>query len=293
MNPLFLLLGAGAVTVAAVASSSSSAPPKPELPPVDDPDRSPLWGSEHAATMEVTTRGWYHDVWTSSGDEPVCGAVSIADVAKVSEKCGITCFLCDEREGEATPLPKPFLLRLGKPQGSFIYSVDVRVEDIEGVIAREQIRTVKNTSGRKSGRLDVNEVELIGPARVTSFCERLARAFPYVNGNWTQGEYLTRRRIDCGTELTPAQAYTLYRAQRNTTPDHLVAGVKTLEWFAKVRAGQAYALRSSIGAGSSYRGLYDLRLGLDDNGVYVAGTVAPSLASQKLHIQAVWRTRPA
>lgn len=284
-----VLLALAAAGILAVASSGSSAPeaePEPDATPLGDAHRTPVWGPEHIATMTVECPEWYRDVVTFPGN--ICGQGYGFEPS--AEK------VCPSLVNDVHP--KPFTLRLGPPPtSSAIITCDIQVTDDDGIVNRTMPRWQKYTSGRKSGKLDVNEYTLSGGAYETAWCERLARAFPVVEDNPTQGEYLTRHAYTCpdGVPRTKVQNYSLYRALRTVTPsDLLSAGTKIREWFAKINGGiQPYPYRTPIPAGEKYRAVYDLRLGLDSKGVYISGTVAASLAPQTLHVQATWKSRAA
>lgn len=290
MSPLAVLgiLGVGLGGVA-IATSTSKSSKKDD---VDNPPRGRVWSEPTNVTAAVEARGWYMDVisGTAQNDRP-CGfkGGALTDPpGYLYDDCGGSCFRCKERNGEATPVPESFRVDFGKLDGPRIVAADVRIVDVEGIVARTEPRTRKDSSGRKRGWLDVNEYTLQGAARETVYCERLARK---IDGA-TLGAYLTRRKLPCiDLPATPVQPYTLYRALRDTTKD--LATWETWEWFAKVKNdAPADATRSPIGGKGSYRGLYDLRLEVDETGVFVAGRVAPSLAPQQLRVEIAWRTRP-
>jgi hypothetical protein len=268
--------------------------PEPE-DDADDPTRTPVWSDEEIASITVDARGWttpvieqpcdaFFDCW-------VCAAPSMGSVDDHAYKGG-GYWNCREIDGNATPVAQEFLVPLtGVPSTSVVVLAEVTVTDPEGTINRESIRTKKNSSGRARGNIDVNEVELQGTPFETSYCERLGREFPVIAGEATPGQYLTRRRVDCGGDPTYPQTYSLYRAQRVTTLKG--AFNKVREWFAKVRLDTPpYPIRKPIPAGPSYDALYNLQLGLDDRGIYLSGAIAPSLAPQQLNVQVTWRTRP-
>lgn len=289
VGAVLLLLGAAGAGVAVVASSK---PPRRAVPDdVENPPRGRVWSESTTTIATVNAPGWYRDVLTQEGH--LCGTSSsgglgdLDELRAAAEDIGFDKWRCRERNGEATPKPMSFRVDFGKLPTPRVVAVDVRIVDTEAIVERTRVRTQKTTSGRRRGILDVNEYELEGPARETVYCERLARRI----AGASLGPYLTRRKLPCSDlPPTPAQQYTLYRAQRETSLNGLTA--RTWEWFAKVRGGaHAYAARSSIGAGGSYRGLYDLRIDVDGAGVYLAGSIAPSVAPQRLRIEATWRTR--
>lgn len=278
--PIVWLLAAAAATTAVVvvAGKSNAAPPQPD----DDdlPDRAQVWSTEHVATLDVSAPGWHADVTTQEGN--LCGTNASKPFGRID---------CDDG-GRWTPVPKLFRLRLAAaPAESVVVRAEIRVTDGIGVTNRLRYHTLKATSGRKRGTLDINEYDLEGPAVETAWCETLARRFPVVQGRATQGPLIQQQPTPCGGVAMRAQTYSLYRAQRDTSLNGL--GNETREWFAKVdRNRPAYSARVPMPAGAAYVGLFGLQLGLDDGGIYIAGSVAASLAPQQLHVQAIWQTRP-
>lgn len=281
MNPLALLALLGtAGTVAFTAFSQPSEPPKDSQ---SNGDREPDdWSEERVVQADVRAPGWYHDVMTSGGDSGACGSAT-PDVKGVTSYC--------PRQAWADVVPKPFTLRLAPPPtSSVVLRCDVECVDVGNVTGRTKVRARKSSTGRKSGSLDVNEFDNIGSVGDTCYRERLARRLDVVDGAVLLSPYLTRRPLDC-EPATPMQLYTLYPAQRTTTPKGWIG--KVVEWFAKVRVGSAYPLRSPVPPGPAYGSLYDLRLGCDGKGIYIAGTLAASVAAMQLRVTVRWVTRSA
>lgn len=237
-------------------------PKRIAVPPVENKP----WSAPVSKSLEIEAPGWYADVETNRDDGP-CGDDTWNGIGKVT---------CNDG-GRWNPKPLPFSIPLVRIDTDRVVSVDVTIVDVDGIVARTEFRTRKNTSGRRRGNLDVNEYELEGSARETQYCERLSRAF----GPSSAGKYLEHVQLDCETETTPRQPYTLYRAQRDVTMTKWLATIRVWEYFAKIRPGPAYA-----GAG-----IYALQLKLVGGWATLTGEVAASLAPQLLEINTTTRTR--
>lgn len=251
------------------------------------PGRMPLWSAERLVTATLEVPGWSADVRQSTKSWYYCGAHSFSESASSYDESApggeITC----KDDGRGMPIPHPFEIRIvDAPALATVISCDIAVSDADGVTARERVRTSKATDGRRAGRLDVNEVELEGAPRETGYCERVARIFDGGVGR----EYMTRRPIECGIDLTPVQPYQLYRAKRETTPEGSVRRI--YEYFAKVKQDPAYPKRAPIPDGPSYYQLYNLQLIARDGSVFLIGEIAASLSPLKLDVRVVWKMRP-
>ena len=264
------------------ADSGQDAAPGPE-PGEGKPPRWPMWGPVHTVQGEISLHGWYSDVLTSPNDNWPCGATSLGDSLAKQDKHGSN-FDCKDLSGIGDPEAVPFRMHLGPVDGAQIVRAVVTVSDKDGVTNATRWRTKKNSNARKNGNLDVNEYWFEGPRDETCYAEVLARR---VDGA-SIGPYLTRRPTSC-TPYTIPQPYHLYRAQRETAPKGWVGQVR--EWFAKVADGTPYPNRDAI-PGGTYVAQYDLSMGVDGQGVYIDGLVAPSLPDLDLRVTVQWATRP-